>query len=137
MGGIYWADEIPDVDVLIKLPEHDRSLVYRLFGIRFKIWRGEALSEADQHFWEAARSRVPDFPLFQRLRLSADDQRAQDEVERHAMESFKALLTEADEVNVTKDEHGLTSFSITMDLTEDRPPTAGKRPWWKRIWPWT
>jgi hypothetical protein len=136
LGGIYWEDEIPDFNALLKVPEHDRGLIYRLFSVRFRIWNGETLSEADQRFWEAARSRVPDYPLFRRLELSADDQRAQDEVERNAIEAFEVLFADADEIKVTENEQGLKSFSITFDLTKDQAAVAGKCPWWKRLWPW-
>jgi hypothetical protein len=136
LGGIYWEDEIPDFDVLLELSERDRNLVYRLFSIRFKSWNGETLSDADQSFWVKARSQVPNYPLFQRLELSAEDQRAQDEVERDAVEGFRALFGDADEVKVTENEHGLMSFSATFDLTKDQPPVKEKRPWWKRILNW-
>ncbi len=35
LGGIYWADEIPDFHALLKVPKSDRDLIYRLFSIRF------------------------------------------------------------------------------------------------------
>ncbi len=41
MGGIYWADEIPDFHALMDVPKHDRDVIYRLFTIRFKLWAGE------------------------------------------------------------------------------------------------
>jgi hypothetical protein len=91
LGGIYWEDEIPDFKVLLKIPEDDRNLIYRLFSIRFRIWEGAKLSECDQDFWDSARSQVPTYPLFQRLDLSADDRQAQAEVEQNAIEGFKTL----------------------------------------------
>jgi hypothetical protein len=136
LGGIYWVDELPDFALLLKLPEDDRNLIYRLFNIRFKIWNREALSVADQSFWEIARSQVSTYPLFQRLELSADDQRAQDEVVRDAVEGLGALFDGADEVRVTENEHGFASFSATFDLTKDQPTVTEKRPWWRRILRW-
>jgi hypothetical protein len=136
LGGIYWADEIPDFNALIKVPESDRNLIYRLFSIRFKIWGGEVLSNSDRRYWDEARSMVPDYPLFRRLQLSLDDQRAQEEVERDALEGFSTLFAEADAVMVTEHEHGVKSFSMTFDLTKDNDQPAKWRPWWKRLWPW-
>ena len=135
LDGIYWADEIPDFNALLKIPEHDRTLIYRLFSIRFRIWDCETLSAADQQFWDTVRSKVPDYPLFQRLRLTADDRRAQDGVERNAINCFEALCVDADEVEVTENSHGMKSFSITFDLTKGETSVQGKRPWWKRCWP--
>jgi len=121
LSGIYWEDEIPDFKALLKLPEQDRSLVLRLFSIRFSIWDGEELPEADQLYWDQARLQVPNYALFQRLDLSLEDRRAQDAVLREAIECFDAFFAGADEVKITEDEHGMKSFSATIDLTKDEP----------------
>ena len=86
LGGIYWEDEIPDFQELHNLPKHDRNLVYRLFSIRFSIWNGEELSEGDQRYWDEARLQVPKYAMFQRLKLSFEDEQAQDAVEREVLE---------------------------------------------------
>ncbi len=132
LGGIYWDDEIPDVELLLALPEQDRRLIFRLFRIRFQLWAGDELSEADRRFLDEARSQVPASALFQRLQLAPDDRRAQEEFERLAVESLGELFGGADEVKVTR-EGGAFKFSATFDLTrQPAPPMA--RPWWKRLW---
>lgn len=136
LGGIYWADEIPDFETLLKVPEQDRNLIYRLFSIRFKIWDGETLSEVDQDFWDMARSQAPNYPLFQRLELSADDKRAQDQVEQDAVEGFRMLFAQGDKVEITEHEHGTKSFAITIDLTKNQTGFAQSRAWLWRVWSW-
>jgi hypothetical protein len=131
LGGIYWEDEIPDLRQLWKLPEEDRNQIYRLFGIRYRIWKGASLHEDDQLFWETARSQVPDWALFQRVKVSPADQLAQDQTERIAKEEFEALLAEADQVTVSEKYPGVEAFSATFDLTKS--VTANRKSWWKRI----
>jgi hypothetical protein len=136
LGGIYWDDEIPDFHALLKVPDHDRHLILRLFSIRFKIWDSQPLSQSDTEFWETARSQVPEYPLFERLELSEEDRRAQEQVERDAIEGFEALFGDADKVEIHESEQGFHSFSATFDLTKDRGETPKASPWWKRLLGW-
>jgi len=131
LGGIYWDDEVPDFLQLLRFPEEDRNQIYRLFGIRYRIWKGDGLSEDDQLFWDAACSQVPDWALFQRVKVSPADQLAQDRAERIAKEEFEAFLAEADQVTVSEKYPGVESFSATFDLT--KPVTTNRKSWWKRI----
>jgi hypothetical protein len=119
LGGIYWEDEIPDLKVLCNLPEYDRSLVYRLFSIRFRIWKGEKPSKVDQNFWDEARLQVPKYALFRRLKLSLEDQQAQEAVERDILEVLDALFADADEVKITRNKHGTGRFSATFQIEQD------------------
>src|SRR4051794_34463102 len=74
-SGIYWDDELPDH--LLNIPKEDRHQLFRLFSIRQRHWKGEAVSVADQEFWDATFSRVPHWAFFHRQEISADDQEAQ------------------------------------------------------------
>ncbi len=130
LGGIYWTDEIPDPLAFQELPEADRSLILRLFCIRFRIWNGEELSADDHTFWESARQQVPDSPVFQRLTLSPDDRRAQQEFERQAFEAFQVLKDHAENFELTERANGSAGFSLTFDLTTEQPEL--KR-WWQRF----
>ena len=123
LGSICWEDEIPDIEELFSLPEPDRHLIYRLFAIRCKIWGGETLTSDDQSFWDEARSQMPSCAIFQRLRLNADDQLAQAEVEQNADEFFDVFFEEADELEVTETGDGFLRYSATFDLTKDDEPT--------------
>lgn len=131
LGGIYWEDEIPDFHTLMEIPEKDRLGIYKLFGIRFKIWRGTELEAAEKVFWEEARARIPDYALFHRLKLSDEDRTAQEQVEKEAEEGLAALFDGADEVSLS-DRDGFQSFSATFDLSKEAGVSVSK-PWWKRI----
>jgi hypothetical protein len=52
LGGIYWADEIPNFKELTRIPEPDRIGIFHLFRIRFLIWNGDELSDDDKIFLE-------------------------------------------------------------------------------------
>jgi len=54
MGGIYWADEIPDILPLQRLAEPDRTSIFHLFRIRFQIWDRKELTLEDRRFWDLA-----------------------------------------------------------------------------------
>jgi hypothetical protein len=55
-----------------------RTIVLRHSG-PLQLWAGKGLAEDDQRFLDAARTQVPTYALFQRLQLSPEDQRAQDD----------------------------------------------------------
>src|SRR5689334_9451460 len=82
LTGIYWDDELPDIRELMKIPEDDRDEMFRLFGLRRKLWRGMTLQPDEQQLWDTARSEMPRWAFFSRLAISADDQRAQFQVEQ-------------------------------------------------------
>jgi hypothetical protein len=130
LGGIYWSDEVPDFVALQKIPEDDRCLILRLFGIRFRIWNDEELSADDRAFWESARQQAPDYPVFQRLALSSDDRRAQQEAERQVFEAFQVLKDQADHFELTDGADDSTSFSLTFDLNRDY---SKLKRWWQRF----
>jgi hypothetical protein len=132
LGGIYWEDEFPDFREMMDLPEVDRSGIYRLLALRFKIWKGVELEGADREFWDAARAQVPEYALFSRLKLSDEDRAAQEAIEAELEEAFELLFANADEVTITE-KGGFQSYSATFDLTKERGAVAHKRPWWKRL----
>jgi hypothetical protein len=117
LGGIYWEDEMPDLREIIKIPEDDRNQMFRLFGIRVRLWKGEALPADDQLFWDASRAQMPSWALFQRQEISAHDLHAQDEAERAAAEGLGELFAKADEVSISE-KGGLQRFSATLHLNK-------------------
>ncbi len=118
LGSIYWEDEMPDYLSLMKLSEDEKNAVWRLFAIRFKIWDSERLSAEDESFWESARSDVPDWALFFRLTLSADDREARRQTEAEVEKEFESFFGDADHVEVTDKDHGIQEWSATFDLTK-------------------
>lgn len=137
VGGIYWDDEIPDLQEIWKVPEDGLLQVLRLFSIRYGIWRGESLSGDDQLFWDDARSQLPGCPIFQRLKLSPDDLLAQESAARAGAETFEALSSEADQVSVIEKCPGVEEFSITFDIAKGQGPVSQPKPprksWWARL----
>lgn len=136
LGGIYWVDEIPDLSELLKMAESDRGCIFKLFSIRFRIWNSATLTPTDQEFWDAARSIVPEYPLFQRLVLSVEDRSAQHLVEQEVIAGFDMLFEKADKVELTQSADGLKGFSMHFDLTQKPVPVPTRSSWWKRWWPW-
>ena len=121
LGGIYWEDEIPDIHYLNEIPEKDRKQIFRLFTIRVRLWKGEVLSDREQQLWDAAYSQVPQWAFFQNNRISADDQRAQEDAEQGGADALEALLADADEVTISEDD-GVQTISATFDLTKPQIP---------------
>jgi len=132
LSGIYWEDELPDMGDLRSMPEEDVHQILRLFGTRVRIWRGEALSDESQMFWDEMRAQVRAWAFFQRLTLSADHQRAQTEAEQASTVVHEALLADVDEVTI-RERDGVQSVSATFDLTKDQGAPRKARPWWQRI----
>ncbi|MGA2377256.1 MAG: hypothetical protein ABSF72_17190 [Candidatus Sulfotelmatobacter sp.] len=120
LAGIYWEDEMPDLHQIMKIPKDDRNQMFRLFGIRVRLWKGEVLSADEQLFWDTSRSQMPSWALFQRQTISDDDRRAQDEAEQAATDDLGELFDRADKVsNSTKD--GLQRFTATFHLNKEKP----------------
>jgi hypothetical protein len=132
VSGIYWEDEIPDITRTWLLPDGDKNQLLRLYGVRAQIWKGEALSDRDQEFWNEVRSQVPSWAFFQRLRVSADELQAQIDAERSSDDILEALVSVADEVSISE-EDGVQSFSATWQVTRKDQESQPKQAWWKRV----
>ena len=135
LGGIFWQDELPKDARLYDLLEQERLSVYRLFLIRYRLWYGKVLSAEERCFWDAARKQVPEYALFRRLTVSADDMEAQREAEVISNDFLRVLSEEADEIEITGVESGIEMVSARFDLTKDQEPRKSWRarlPW--RIW---
>jgi len=118
LGSSYWEDEMPEAAALAKLTEVEQNMVWRMFGIRFKIWDGEDLTEEDGAFWDAARAEVPTWALFVRLSLSDDDRKARRSAEADVENGLAIFFDHADSVELVDKEHGLQEWSATFDLTK-------------------
>jgi hypothetical protein len=132
LGAIFWDDEMPEMRRRVGSPEDDQSIIDRLFAIRLKMWRGEDISERDQILWERVRSQVPDWAIFHRSKLSAEDQFERISVEQACAAEFESLLAEADQVTIGEDEHGQQRVWFTFDLTKEQT-SKEKASWWTRI----
>jgi hypothetical protein len=97
LSGIHWEDELPDIHLLIKIPENDRDQIFHLFTIRVRLCNGAVLSDKERQLWDATYSQVPQMGVFQRKHISADDQHAQEAAELGGADALEALLADADE----------------------------------------
>lgn len=137
LASIHWDDEMPD---LSQIPEEDHHQIFLLFAIRSKLWDGEMLSPDEEQLWEQVRSRSPEWALFQRLRLSPDERKAREEIERDCAQALDELFSTADHITISRDQHGYEKRSATFRLNKERKPAKRKSLWWsitRRVKGWT
>jgi len=132
LAGIYWDDELPELRELTEIPQADHDNIFRLLGLRSRLWTGEILSDNDQEFWDGMQSLVPSWAAFRRIRVSRDDLQADEDAQRETMEGLKGWFADADKVNLSEKD-GLQRFSLTFNLTKGRTGPPKHEPWWKRI----
>ena len=68
-----WAasiDEMPSHSELTALPWDDHVIVTMLFFVRRMIWEGTRLSGKYEALWTDTQATFPDWPLFQRKRMT-------------------------------------------------------------------
>jgi hypothetical protein len=114
MGGIYWADEIPDFRKLRQMPEEARGDIYRLFRIRYALWDGVELSPEDLKFLELARLIVPGCPIFKRLVPADHDLQIQKDI-REEMNDIYRIAEEysgSSEKKLNKDGSVTTTWQL-------------------------
>jgi hypothetical protein len=68
-----------------------------MFGIRMQLWDSETLNAQDRHLWDAIQHQVPDWALFKRLTLSAEQRTARAKAERQVEQECESLGTDEDE----------------------------------------
>ncbi len=118
LGGIYWKDEVPDWDRFHELSQADQNAILRLFSIRFQLWAGEELSADDAAYWGGARSLFPGCPIFQRLKLSAEEEQAQEVARTEVLKFFDTMFSGATDVTITEN-NGITRISGTHKLKNE------------------
>jgi hypothetical protein len=95
-GSVFWKDEMPAVRDLFDRPE-DMGIIHAMFGMRLKIWDGEALNPQDQALWDAVRQQVPQWALFERLSLTDEQRLAREKAERQVEQEFESIGPEHDD----------------------------------------
>jgi len=81
---------MPAIVDIFDRPE-DMSIIHEMFGIRLKIWDGEALNVLEKELWDAVKAQVPNWALFKRLSLSAMQKLAREQAERQVEREFESL----------------------------------------------
>lgn len=117
LGSIYWTDELNErIDDLFEDGNEGRlAPLLRLFAIRGALWTGLELSAADLAFWEAARSKAPDYALFQRLQVSDEDAEMYRDVANTARSFWRDFFKEEREAAARAEEAELLS---ELDIVE-------------------
>ncbi|HWZ82386.1 MAG TPA: hypothetical protein VNW47_07175 [Terriglobales bacterium] len=94
-GSIFCNDEMPVLADLLERPD-DMSIIHTMFALRLQLWDGEVLNAPDQMLWDGVKRQVPNWALFQRLTLSANQQLARQEAERQVQQAFESFGGEPD-----------------------------------------
>lgn len=97
-GSIYWKDEMPPLEDLLD-KQQDLLLIQGMFGIRLKLWNGEALNSQDQQLWDAVRCQVPQWALFHRLNLNDEQKHARKEAEDQVTREFESWSDDPDGIS--------------------------------------
>lgn len=97
-GSVYWEDEMPLLaDLLDK--QQDMSIIHGMFGVRLKLWDGQALDTQDQQLWDAVKCRVPQWALFHRLNLNDEQKHARQEAEDQVAREFESWSDDPDSIS--------------------------------------
>jgi hypothetical protein len=88
-GSIFWLDEMPSMAELFE-STGDTSLIHSMFGLRLKVWDGQALNAEDQQLWDSVKAQVPQWPFFKRLQLSNEQKQAREQAELQ-LQAFDSL----------------------------------------------
>ena len=96
-GSVYWKDEMPAIGDLFDKPD-DMAIIFKIFGMRIKLWDGDALNPEDQRLWNAVKDQVPNWAVFMRLSLSEEQRLARQKAERQVELEFESLGSDPDAV---------------------------------------
>lgn len=119
LGSIYWTDELPPLMFLEFKQNDDRMFVMHLFAVRINFWTNGEMNDEEATFWNEAKARFPNWPIFQRLNVSDEIKRDHEECQKEMEEFFMTIADEADEFERRKDGDYFESFSAKFDLTKD------------------
>ena len=89
-GSIFWKDEMPAISDLFDRPQ-DMGIIHAMFGMRLKMWDGEALNHQDQELWDALKRQVPRWALFRRLSLTDGQRLAREKAEQQVEQAFEDI----------------------------------------------
>jgi hypothetical protein len=90
LQGIYWYDEMPEMDDFSSEDWEEMRMVFQMFEIRRQLWDGTVLNDWDRQLWNAARGQVPDWPLFKRLSLTDEQRAARQQAELILQQEFES-----------------------------------------------
>lgn len=115
LASISWTDEWPDAVPHVKCHNDCNEFLLRLAAARSEFWRSGEIPPEYQAFWDQARELIPNWPGFQRMRITQEQQKVVEKCESEVEEFFKALSEEMDSVTVTE-ENGVVKWSASKEL---------------------
>jgi len=119
--GIYWEDELPEIQYLQRISEDDSNQILRVFGIRKLLWKNESLSVAERRFWDDMQLQVPSWAVFYRQQISAEALRLQEHIEQDAVDIIEGLSADADEVSVSEKDD-IETVSLRFRVPDEKIP---------------
>lgn len=119
-GTIFWDDEHPggEMPCALDVTCHARCLktLNQLIIVRDILWHEGHLPEEHRAFWEKARKKIPRWPGWRRLVLSAEQHRARLHCQEEAVEMFSALFNLGGQVQTEEMPDGSTMYSTTVPV---------------------
>lgn len=119
LGSIFWSDELPSLRFLAFNDAADRNAVMRLFAIRINYWNTGEMRPEDKSFWDAAQKQFPNWALFRRMHLTEAERLKHEKVQKQAEDFFDVIISASDEVTLSENENGVTSFSATINIGDE------------------
>jgi len=145
LGTLVWSDEHPEHATGMPGAIETRGAhaacghsIMRLAGARTHLWRTGVVPDNRREIWEEAQRVLPEWPGFQRLTLSTDQQTSLEACDRETGDLFALIASEFDEVTLTDRGGGVTHFSASRANRASRavppePQLTGFGRWLERI----
>ena len=135
LGTLVWSDEHPQdatgaTRVIVARGAHAECghSILRLSHARTRLWRTGVVPEDRREIWEEAQRVLPEWPGFQRLTLSADQQTSLEACDREAGDVWGLIAREFPNVTVTDRGGGVAHVSAVRAV----PPEPQQPPAWSR-----
>jgi hypothetical protein len=119
LGSIFWSDELPPFRFLAFTEAVDRDAVMKLFAVRINYWNTGEMGLEDRSVWGRAQREFPEWPLFRRLELTTAQRIVHEAVQKELENFFDEMSTLGDEVTLSENENGFTSFSATINVWDE------------------
>ena len=78
-----WSDEFPDDDFKRVGSDSFHRFILRIVGDRLHFWKTGSVADSDRDTWQFGKELIPEWPLFQRLKLSGEQEATLDQIEEN------------------------------------------------------
>lgn len=126
LGTLVWSDEHPEepFSVLGARGAHEECghSMQRLAHARTALWRTGVIPDDRRAVWDEAHRVLPEWPGFQRLTLTADQQTSLEACDREAEDIWGMIAREFSEVRVTDRGGGVVHVRASRSPSSPSPP---------------